>query len=375
MERVRIEKFQGVYYREHATRKYNGKADRCFDISFKLPDGKKVWEKAGWASEGYTAQMAAQVRAERIRSIRHGEELPQKKKNEAKEITFGEVWQKYAAWADTNRKSFKAETNRYEVHIRTILEKLPLSEISPFLLEKIKMDLLGQDYSKQTVKHILVLIRQAINKALVWNLWTGENPIKRVAIPDKLNNKRERFLSRQEADALLAELGRVSPQLKDMALLSLHTGMRAGEIFALRWGNIHFESGIINIADSKSGEAQKVYMTSLVKEMLLGRAKNNPPHELVFRNRKGGQIQEVSDAYERAVKRLKLNEGVTDSRQKVCFHTLRHTFASWLALEGTPILTIKELLRHSSLTMTERYAHLIPDHKRRAILIFEDTTN
>ena len=56
-----------------------------------------------------------------------------------------------------------------------------------------------------------------------------------------------------------------------------------------------------------------------------------------------------------------------DPRQIVTFHTLRHTFASWLALQGTPILTIKELLGHQSLVMTERYSHLTPDHKKNAV--------
>ena len=63
----------------------------------------------------------------------------------------------------------------------------------------------------------------------------------------------------------------------------------------------------------------------------------------------------------------RFNNGVTDPRQKITFHTLRHTFASWLAINGTPILTIKELLGHQSLAMTERYSHLSPDHKRQAV--------
>lgn len=64
---------------------------------------------------------------------------------------------------------------------------------------------------------------------------------------------------------------------------------------------------------------------------------------------------------------LGLNNGVTDPRDKVVFHTLRHTFASWLAINGTPILTIKELLGHKSLVMTERYSHLMPETKRLAV--------
>jgi integrase len=69
----------------------------------------------------------------------------------------------------------------------------------------------------------------------------------------------------------------------------------------------------------------------------------------------------------RLAEKLKLNKDVTDPRQKACFHTLRHTFASWLALQGETLLTIKELMGHKTITMTMRYAHLIPDQKRRAV--------
>mgnify|MGYP000530601566 CR=1 FL=1 len=91
----------------------------------------------------------------------------------------------------------------------------------------------------------------------------------------------------------------------------------------------------------------------------------------IFKNRKGGKITEISNSFSRAVKQLGFNDGITDTRQRVTFHTLRHTFASWLAIEGTPILTIKELLGHKTLAMTERYSHLIPDAKKEAISIID----
>jgi integrase len=58
--------------------------------------------------------------------------------------------------------------------------------------------------------------------------------------------------------------------------------------------------------------------------------------------------------------------------QKVVFHSLRHTFASWLAIQGTPLYTIKELIGHKSIVMSERYAHLIPDQKIEAVKLLAE---
>jgi integrase len=75
----------------------------------------------------------------------------------------------------------------------------------------------------------------------------------------------------------------------------------------------------------------------------------------------------VSKTFERVVEDLGLNRGVDDARDKVVFHSLRHTFCSWLAINGEPLRVIQELAGHKSIAMTERYSHLSPDRKREAI--------
>jgi integrase len=362
MRRTNIPKFQGVYYRDAASRRYLGKPDRCFDICYRDQGGKLVWEKVGWASEGYNAQMAANVRAERMRSIRHGEELPDKKRREP---TFGEVWKRYDEWLETSKTRPQDDRYYYRKHLEPRFANKPLSKISSFDLERMKMELLKQGLAPATVKHNLVLVRQLFNRAMDWGMWSGENPVRKVKLP-KLNNRRERFLTPEQAQLLYDELGCVSQQLRDMALLSLQTGMRAGEIFNLKWIHIDFGNDIILVADPKKGVSRKAFMTPAVKEMLKNCAAGGA-EELVFVARGEKQIGAISKAFARTVERLGFNEGISDPRQRVSFHTLRHTFASWLAIQGTPILAIKELLGHSSLAMTERYSHLIPDMKREAV--------
>jgi site-specific recombinase XerD len=79
----------------------------------------------------------------------------------------------------------------------------------------------------------------------------------------------------------------------------------------------------------------------------------------------------VSKVYRLIADKL-FNEGVTDRRQKVTFHTLRHTFASWLVENGTSLYSVKELLGHANFSMTQRYSHLAPDGLREAAKSIEN---
>jgi len=219
-------KYPGVYRREIQGKVFKGKSDFCLDITYKT-DGKKVWEKVGFLSEGYTEKLAADIRAERLRSIRHGEDLPKQKK---KAPLLCDVWTKYQAWiAGNKRKGGKEDVSRYQTHIKTRFGDQRLNEITAFALERMKSELLKSGLSPATVKHCLVLIRQLYNKAAAWGLYQGPNPVRGVKMPT-LQNQRTRFLSHSEAHELLAKLKSMrSPDLHDQALLSLYTGLRAGE--------------------------------------------------------------------------------------------------------------------------------------------------
>jgi len=374
-------KYPGVYERKSEGRLFNGKSDICFDITYKV-EGRKVWEKVGWLSEGYSAKVASNLRADRLRNIRHGEELPKQK---IKAPYFKEAAAKYLEWAVINKARNGHEENyKYKKYLAGFLDYKRLNEIKPYDLEIIKAKLQSIGLSDTTVKHYLVMIREIINKAILWGNYRGENPIKNVKMP-VLHNQRERYLKYDEADLLLEELAKSSGQTHDMALLSLHCGLRAGEIFNLKGQDLDFDNEVINISDPKNKESRKAFMTESVKEMLL-KLVPSKRNEYVFKKRidkdeaagvsgkdkkQEEKIDRVSNVYQKAVKKLGFNDGITDPRQMVTFHTLRHTFASWLALQGETILTIKELLGHKTLAMTARYAHLMPEHKRRATLDLE----
>jgi len=364
-------KYAGVYRRESQERNFKGKPDICFDVTYKL-EGKKIWEKVGWLSEGYTEKLASDIRSDRLRSMRHGEELPRQKK---KAPLLFDVWTKYEAWAKQNKsRGGSDDISRYNCYIKDRFENERLDSIPPFDLERMKNDLLKNDYSPATVKHCLVLIRQIYNKAVAWGIYKGPNPVRGVKMPS-LQNQRDRFLSHDEANRLLETLGAMrTPGLQDMALLSLHTGLRAGEIFNLKGYDLDFQNDVIRISDPKNKTTRHAYMTGAVKDMFKGRTPAKP-EDLIFPNTNGNKIVAISKQFREIIEQLGFNDGVTDRRQRVTFHTLRHTFASWLAMQGESIITLKEMLGHKSTTMTERYSHLIPDHKRRAAAKLEDIFN
>ena len=362
--------YKGVYERVSSKIKHNGKADRCFDITYKH-DGKKIWEKCGWASEGYSAKRASEIRAERLRSIRHGEELPRQKK---KAPLFKDVVKKYFTWAEVNKKQKgKDDKHRYKNHLIKFAER-HLNEISSFDLERFKADLIERDYAPATIKHCLALLRQIYNKAFVWGLYTGDNPVKGVKMPT-VSNERQRFLSYDEAKKLLDKLNNdVSHQLYAMSVIALHCGLRAGEIFDLKGQHLDFRNDIITVADPKNNRTRHAYMTEAVKAALLRHVPESPDG-CVFTDQQGKKFTEIPRNFRTTVNDLGFNEGITDPRQRVTFHSLRHTFASWLALQGEQLLVIKELMGHKTLVMVQRYTHLLPDHKRQAALRLEKSFN
>ena len=111
---------------------------------------------------------------------------------------------------------------------------------------------------------------------------TGENPARKVRRP-KVDNRRLRFLSREEANALLAELKAVSPDLHAEGLLARYCGIRAGEIHNLVWGDIDFKNGQILIREPKNGHGRFAFMTDIVREVLRFRYSGQPtPETLLF---------------------------------------------------------------------------------------------
>jgi integrase len=386
--------YQGVRYRLHETRKYNGEPDKYFVIRYMhAVKQKQVEEGLGWASEGWSAKKASEKRSEFSKANRTGTgaaTLRQKRAEvaaaaEAERIKAEQAEKENTTVADffngiylpvaethKKKKTIYDETLIFKNWLAPALGKLPIKDVAKFHIEKLKKKMLDAGKAPRSVQYTFAIFRQVWNHAQGSGLVSGKCPTATVKTP-RIDNRRTRYLTREQAAELLAELCPISQQVHDVALLSLHTGMRAGEVFSLTWGHVDAARGQISIVDTKSGRNRTAYMTDAVRAMftrLYGKGQDSSA--LVFPDTKGGRIKAISKTFDKTVKALGLNEGVNDPRQRVVFHTLRHTFASWLVENGTNLFTVRELLGHSTIAMTERYSHVSAGALKAAVKQLEN---
>jgi integrase len=376
-------KFKGVRYYEHDTRKHGLKKDRYFAIRYQN-DGQRREEGIGWSSERdpsdkkyWTEEKAFTVLQLLKKSAHMGEgparlsekrkiERQRKESEKAKEerdkkdsLSFKEFFENdYCSLVILNRKKKNCDHDKahFSLWIEPVIGNKALKDISSFDVERIKKRILDAKRSPRTCQHVLATVRQVWNTARRAGLVSNESPTRSVKIP-KFDNRRQRFLSYAEADLLLQKLRGKDINAYRMSLLSLHTGMRASKIFKLTWGCVDPEHGTITILDGKSGKSRTAYMTKQIKDMF-SEMKRGKSNDNVFLQAKGIPYKEMTAIFRDSVDSLKLNEDISDPRQKVCFHTLRHTFASWHVEGGTDLYVLKELLGHGSIQLTERYSHL-----------------
>lgn len=357
-------RFPGVYFR-NISNKRTGKPDTAYDVCYRDANGKFLWEMIGYASDGVNAAYANKRRGVILDGISKGEKPRHKKAGAG--MTFAQGWALFDEKWLPNLASPQDERNRYKWYLQEPLGHRRLDAITLLDLDQLKADMLGRGLAAATVRLALGDVRRVYRKLSAWGLYEGPIPTEGLVLP-KPNNARTRFLSQDEALCLLADLKNRSRTWHDIAFISLHTGMRKGEVLALRGEHLDFKSGRILVKDAKSG-SRTVHMTPEVRA-LLESIRPASPTAFLF-SAKGSEgyapVKTGSDeSFVRAVVACKLNDGITDRRHKVVFHTLRHTYCSWLAIAGVPLFTIGELVGHSSVEMTKRYSHLCPDAKQEA---------
>jgi integrase len=283
------------------------------------------------------------------RQIDRGEYIPRKRKD----VLFEVFADYYLKWAKVNKLSWERDRIFLD-HLVPFFKGMMLQQITPMLIEDFKRRR-KEKVSGSTVNKEVSCLRHMLNMAIDERFIT-ENPVRKVRFFPE-HNKKERILNEREIMELLKYC---NERIRPIIIIALNTGMRRGEILNLRWQNVDLYRKFISVEKTKSGRTRKIPMNSLVEKILRNLSLKKVNDEYVFWNRRTGKpVQDLKKAFKSACKKA----GIDNLR----FHDLRHTFATKLVENGVDIVTVSELLGHSSLRMTMRYSHPSPEHKRDAV--------
>ncbi len=301
----------------------------------------------------------------------------QKKTEEGARKTFLDLKTEYLVWAN-RQKAYKSKKNRVELLYRDF-GNIPLDSFTTKLIDQYQTDKLsegsrpGKDgepakgNKPATINRLLATLKHMFTKAVEWDMVSDATlkHVRRVKLLQE-NNRRLRYLNEEECAALIDAC---MPHLKPIVITAIHTGMRKGEILGLTWDRIDLRNGFILLDNNtKNGERREIPISATLKDTLETLALGNVEgYRHVFHDKDGKTYVWLKKSFAVACKKA----GITDFH----FHDLRHTFASHLAMAGTDLTTIKELLGHKTITMTLRYAHLAPSHKVNAIQLLDDRIN
>lgn len=215
--------------------------------------------------------------------------------------------------------------------------------------------------SANTVARDLRPLRVAFKKALEWGVREDVPAFPKIRETDE---ERVRYLSAEEAQRLYAALGDSKLWVRTIVLVALNTGARLGELAKLQWSAVDFDKRTVTLTASttKANTTRHVPLNQAALEALKT-WQSHAPKSAVF----DLPDYERSKAAQNALKYVLRRAKIEDFR----FHDLRHTFASWLVMRGIDIYTVSQLLGHSSVEMTKRYAHLAPEHKAAAVAVLD----
>jgi integrase len=346
--------YPGVFYRE--AERIGGKgSEKVFYIVFKKV-GKVYEEKVGRQyADDMTPARAARIRAERIEGKRQSRKEIRETAAEIK-WTVDRLWQQYIS-DKPNTKGFSTDRYRYQKFIRSPLDEKEPSAIAQIDTHRLRITL-AKTLAPKTVKNVLELLERIINFGVKKGLCAGLGF--KIEMP-RVNNLKTEDLSPDQLSNLLRAIGQDHDiQAANFIRMALFTGMRRGELFKLKWDDIDFERGFINIRQPKGGKDQTIPLNQAARELLDNHPRdNNSP--FVFPGRGGRQRTEIR----RPIDRIRKAAGLPPDFRPL--HGLRHTYASMLASSGqVDLYTLQKLLTHKTPAMTQRYAHLRDEALRRA---------
>lgn len=283
-----------------------------------------------------------------------------------KEQTFAEFAPKwFEDYVVPNNKFSEQRHKKYILSASLVpfFGKMPVGEIGAHLVERYKASLLKDGLSRKTVNNRLTVLNKLLSTAYEWLGLPGTPPkftwLK--CPPPKFDH-----LSPEECGLLLSHADGV---IRDMILTALRTGMRQGELKGLQWSSVDWQNQSVAVRHSRSDYTKQLDSPKSNRERYI--PMDADVYTVLFNRRKStGYVFLDVDGQPFDNKRLirRLAKACKEAGlRKIGWHTLRHTFASHLAMRGVPLNAVQALMGHSTITTTMRYAHLAPSALRSAI--------
>ncbi len=269
------------------------------------------------------------------------------------------VIETFLPYSEANKKSFYCDVLICRVLAQAFKNKT-IRQITSPMIEQFKQEFLttptkhGKKRSLATVNYHLSILSKIFSLAVDAEL-VDTNPCSRVR-KFRLNNGRMRVLSGEEETKLFLALGD-NELVKQIVTVALHTGLRRGEIFNLKWFDVDFTRGLVQVRESKSDKKRIVPMNATVRTLLKDLARKS---EYVFPSPKtGGKLTDIKRSFRKALTEASI--------RNFRFHDLRHTAATRMADAGADAFTLARILGHSDIRITHRYTHATDAAFRRAV--------
>jgi integrase len=329
-------------------------------------NGKQVNYRLGIEGQMSPAQ-ARDLAKNKIAEVTQGVDVQAVRKNErtkTKNSKYSTLQyfldNKYSPWLKSrNPKTAERTVKAFNSSFPTLMG-FQLDDINAWEIEKWRNKRLLDGIKPATANRQITMIQGCLSRAVEWGA-IDNHDLKKVKNLN-VDNSKIRYLHTDE-EKRFRECLKVNKTvfLESIVLLAMNTGMRKGEMLSLQWNHVNLESKIVTVdfQNAKSGKTRHIPLNTQACNALYSWKEKTDGIGYVFKDKNNAPLKDFPHVW-----RSLLDEAqITNFR----FHDLRHHFASKLVMASVDLNTVRELLGHSDLKMTLRYAHLAPEHKAAAV--------
>jgi len=329
-------------------------------------NGKQVNYRLGIDGQMSPAQ-ARDLAKNKIAEVTQGVDVQAVRKHDRTKTKYSKfstlkffLEEKYAPWLKSrNPKTAEKTIKAFESSFPTLMD-YQLSDINAWEIEKWRNKRLTDGVKPATTNRQINTIKGCLSRAVEWGAIDSHDLSKVKTLT--VDNSKVRYLSKDEEARLRENLQTCDTDfLEVIVILALNTGMRKGELLSLDWNHVNFDNKILTVdfQNAKSGNTRHLPLNTQAFNTLKQWQQKTDGIGFVFKDKNNAQLKDFPYIWGALLDEAQ----ITNFR----FHDLRHHFASKLVMASVDLNTVRELLGHSDLKMTLRYAHLAPEHKAAAV--------